>query len=142
MLAPMLKRDQSGKTVSDRNKTAGETYLEHVIKATGHSMEGLGATLKHEMAFRIEVIAFLVLLPFVVLLPISLLFKGLLLSSMILVLIVELLNSAMEWVVDYISLDFHPYAKRAKDMGSAAVLLSLMNSGLFWLLALLEWRGY
>jgi diacylglycerol kinase (ATP) len=58
---------------------------------------------------------------------------------MLLVLMVELLNSALEWVVDYISLEKHPYAKRAKDMGSAAVMLSLINAGTFWLLAVLEW---
>jgi diacylglycerol kinase (ATP) len=125
----------------EKSKTAGESWPEHVIKATGYSLEGIGATLKHEMAFRIEVAAFFVLLPVVLFMPVSLLSKALVIGSMLLVLIVELLNSALEWIVDYISLNPHPYAKKAKDMGSGAVMLSLINSGLFWLLAILEWTG-
>lgn len=124
------------------NKTAGESYLQHVFRAAGYSLEGLGATFKHEMAFRIEAAAFVILLPAVILLPVSLLFKGLLIGSMLLVLIVELLNSALEWIIDYISLDHHPFAKLAKDMGSAAVMLSLIHSGVYWLLAVLEASGF
>jgi diacylglycerol kinase (ATP) len=134
-----LERRQAAGEVRERSKTEGETALQHVIKASGYSFEGLGATLKHELAFRIEVAAFVLLLPLVVLLPVGLMFKGLLIGAMLLVLMVELLNSALEWVVDYISLEKHPYAKRAKDMGSAAVMLSLINAGTFWLLAVLEW---
>lgn len=112
------------------------------MKATGYSLAGIGATLKHEMAFRIEATLFLLSMPVILLLPVGLLYKALVISSMLLVLMVEVLNSALEWVVDYISLEKHPYAKRAKDMGSAAVMLALMNAGLFWLLALLQWGGY
>lgn len=138
----MSKQDKGGPKARERDKTAGETWPEHVMKASTYSLEGLGATLKHEMAFRIEVAAFLILLPAVLLIPVSLLFKGLLIGSMLLVLIVELLNSSIEWVVDYISLDRHPYAKLAKDMGSAAVMLTLVNSGVFWVLAILTWLGF
>lgn len=104
-------------------------------------MAGLGATLKHELAFRIEMALCIFLTPIALVLPVSLVMKGLILGSMLLVLIVELLNSSIEWVVDYISLEKHPYAKRAKDMGSAAVFFALVNSGLFWGLAILEWSG-
>ncbi len=125
----------------ERSKTAGESPLQHVFRAAGYSLEGLGAALRHELAFRIEVAAFLLLLPVVFIAPVGLLPKALLIGSMLLVLIVELLNSALEWVIDYISLERHPYAKRVKDMGSSAVLLALLNSGMFWLVALLEWLG-
>jgi len=128
--------------VKIHNKTEGENPLQHVIKASSYSLEGIGATLKHELAFRIEVGVFFLLLPCIVLIPVSLLFKGLVISSMLLVLLVELLNSALEWIVDYISLEKHPFAKMAKDMGSGAVMISLINAGLFWLLAILEWQGF
>ena len=63
--------------------------------------------------------------------------RALLIACLLLVLIVELLNSAIEATVDRISLDQHPLAKRAKDIGSAAVMLSLLNAGVVWLLILL-----
>ena len=126
----------------EQSKTAGESWPEHVFKATGYSLAGIGATLKHEMAFRIEVAACFVLLPAVLFIPVGLLFKALVVSSMLLVLMVELLNSALEWVVDYISLERHPFAKKAKDMGSGAVMIALINSGLFWGLLIIEWGGW
>lgn len=131
----------SGNTDPDRNKTAGTAPWVHVPRAFGYSMQGLAATFRHELAFRIEVFTGLALLPLLVWLPVSMTTKALVLGSMLLVLMVELLNSGLEWVVDLVTLERHPYAKRAKDMGSAAVLIALLNSGLFWGLALAEWRG-
>lgn len=109
------------------------------MKASGYSLAGLGAVWRHELAFRIEAVLTVLLVPVILLLPVSPVLKALVISSMLLVLVVELLNSSMEWVVDYISLERHPYAKRAKDMGSAAVMLALIHSGVFWALALLSW---
>lgn len=127
---------------ADASKTAGDNPLLHVLRAGGYSIHGLGSALRHEMAFRIEAACVLLLLPVAILLPVGILFKALLISSMLLVLIVELLNSAIEWVVDYISLERHPFAKRAKDMGSAAVMLCLINSGMMWLLGLAAWQQW
>jgi len=124
-----------------QSKTEGETWPVHMFRASSYSAAGFGAALKHEMAFRMEVFAFIVLAPLALLVPAGLLFRALVISSMLLVLMVELLNSAMEWAVDYISHDHHPYAKRAKDMGSAAVLLSLLNAGLMWGLLIWQWIG-
>jgi diacylglycerol kinase (ATP) len=124
-----------------QGKQPGESWLTHLFRAGHFSLSGLGATFRHEVAFRIEVSIFLVSLPIVILLPVGLMLKALLVASMLFVLIVELLNSSLEWIVDYISLEQHPYAKRAKDMGSAAVLLASINSGLFWLLALAQAFG-
>ncbi|HSH08764.1 MAG TPA: diacylglycerol kinase [Oceanipulchritudo sp.] len=118
-----------------------ESWPVHFLKSAGYSLEGLGAAWKHEMAFRMEVAALCILAPMALLVPVGLLFKALVLSSMLLVLAVELLNSAMEWAVDYISHDRHPYAKTAKDMGSAAVFVSLINAGLMWGLLIWEWIG-
>jgi diacylglycerol kinase (ATP) len=133
--------EDSGSNTSgeERNKTHGENWLIHVFKASSYSMDGIKATFKLEMAFRMELTAFVVLAPLAIFLPLSLTFKGLVLAGMFLVLVTELLNSAIEWVVDYISEDHHPYAKRAKDMGSAAVFFALLNAGAMWGLALWEW---
>lgn len=130
---------KEAKEATERNKTAGESPVGHVLKASGYSLAGLGAVWRHELAFRIEAVLTVLLVPVILLLPVSPVLKALVISSMLLVLVVELLNSSMEWVVDYISLERHPYAKRAKDMGSAAVMLALIHSGVFWALALLSW---
>lgn len=132
--------NQTTEADRDRNKTAGTPPWVHVPRALGYSLQGLTATFRHELAFRIEVFTMAGLLPFLVWLPVSLPTKGLVLGSMLLVLIVELLNSGIEWVVDLVTLNKHPYAKRAKDMGSAAVFIALLNAGLFWMLAIAEWR--
>ena len=104
-------------------------------------MEGLGSSLKHEAAFRQEAILAVLLLPLAIFLPVSLLGKALLIGSVFLVLIVELLNSGIEWAIDYISLKNHPFAKRAKDMGSAAVFLSLTHCVCLWALVLWDRFG-
>lgn len=123
------------------SKTDGENWFQHVFKATGYSMAGLASAWKHEMAFRIEVVAFILLAPAALLIPVDPLVRVLVLASMLLVLLVESLNSSLEWIVDYISKERHPYAKFAKDMGSAAVFFALLNAGLFWGYALLLWGG-
>ena len=124
-----------------QSKTEGETWLVHIFKASGYSADGFAAAFMNEMAFRMEVVAFIILTPLACLVPAGLLYKALVISAMLMVLFVELLNSAMEWVVDYISHNHHPYAKKAKDMGSAAVTVALVNAGLWWGLLLWEWLG-
>ena len=119
-------------------KPANNRGVLRVIRAAGHSLEGIGSALKHEAAFRQEFLLALLMVPVALVLPVGLFGKALLIGSVFLVLIVELLNSAVEWVVDYISTERHPFAKRAKDMGSAAVLLSLVHCGIVWGLVLLH----
>ena len=101
-----------------------------------YSLQGLSAAFKHETAFRQEVLFAVILIPAALLLPASGAGKALMLASVLLVLIVELINSAVEAVVDRISPEHHPLAKRAKDFGSAAVFLSLINVPLVWALVL------
>ncbi len=100
------------------------------------ALEGLTAAWRHEVPFRLEVIAVALLGPvgfFVGETPIE---RCLLVGSLLLVLIVELVNSAIETAVDRVSLDDHPLAKRAKDIASAAVGLAIANAALIWLLIL------
>jgi diacylglycerol kinase (ATP) len=112
--------------------------ISRVFSAFFYSLDGLTSAFKHEEAFRQEALLFLLLLPGIYFVPVSLPFKFALLAANSLVLIVELLNSAVEAVVDMVSPDYHILAKRAKDMGSAAVLISLFLAGGLWLAALIQ----
>ena len=106
--------------------------LKHVWHATLTALAGLRAAWQHEDAFRQEVLIAAVAMPVALLLPVTLPGKALMIASILLVLIVELLNSAIEAAVDHTSLERHPLAKRAKDIASAAVLLSIVNAVVVW----------
>jgi diacylglycerol kinase (ATP) len=114
----------------------GKTGLRRVWNAMFYSIEGLRAAYRHEDAFRQEVLLAALLIPLALFLPVSGSGKGLMIASVLLVLIVELLNSAVEATVDRVSLEHHRLAKRAKDIGSAAVMMSLANVIVVWLLVL------
>jgi len=110
----------------------GTKGFARLIAATGYSWKGLRAALKHEAAFRQELFIGLCLLPFAIWLGKSAVEHALLLGCLLLVLIVEILNSAIEAVVDRAGEEFHELSGRAKDMGSAAVMLSLLNVFVIW----------
>jgi len=114
----------------------GKTGLRRIWNALFHSFDGLKAAYRHEDAFRQEVWLAVVLIPLALFLPASGPGKALMIASVLVVLIVELLNSAVEATVDRVSLEHHRLAKRAKDIGSAAVLFSLINVAVVWLLVL------
>jgi diacylglycerol kinase (ATP) len=111
----------------------GKTGLRRVWNALSYSMAGLKAAYLCEDAFRQEVWLALLLIPTACLLPVPWLGRGMMIASVLLVLVVELLNSAIEAVVDRVSLENHRLAKRAKDIGSAAVLVSLFDVLVVWL---------
>ena len=110
--------------------------LIHAWRATGIALQGLRAAWQHEDAFRQEVLIAVIAIPAALLLPATPLGKALMIASILLVLIVELLNSALETAVDHTSLERHPLAKRAKDIASAAVFLSIVNAFVVWGLVL------
>ncbi len=114
----------------------GKTGLRRILNAFRYSLDGLSAAYRHENAFRQETWLALVLIPAAFFMPVGGLGRALMVGSVLLVLVVELLNSAIEAVVDRISLEHHHLAKRAKDAGSAAVMLSLVNVAVVWALAL------
>ena len=103
-----------------------------------YSMAGLRAALRYEDAFRMEMLLAALLIPAAFFLPVSALSKAVMIFSVMLVLAIELLNSAIEAAVDHTSLQQHPLAKRAKDIGSAAVFISLLNVGIVWLVILIN----
>jgi diacylglycerol kinase (ATP) len=115
----------------------GKTGVQRVINATRYSLEGLAAAARHEDAFRQELLLAAVLVPLGLWLGDGGVERALLAGSVLMVLVVELLNSAVEATVDRVSLEDHRLAKRAKDLGSAAVMLSLVTVGAVWLLVLL-----
>jgi len=115
----------------------GRTGLARIWNALLYSLDGLSAAFEHEDAFRQEVLLALVLIPLAIYMPVAGSGKALMVASVLLVLIVELLNTGIESVTDRISLEDHVLAKRAKDMGSAAVMLSVINVPVVWLLVLL-----
>lgn len=115
----------------------GRRGMTRILNATGYSLAGLRAAYQGEAAFRQLVWLNLVLLPVAGLLDVSRVERVLLMLTPLLALVVELLNSAIEAVVDRISLNLHPLSKQAKDMGSAAQLLALLIIALTWALILL-----
>ena len=115
----------------------GKTGVQRLWNALGYSLQGMASAFRHEDAFRQECMLAAVLIPAALLIPVGGTEKALMIASVLVVLIVELLNSAVEAAVDRISLENHLLAKRAKDFGSAAVFLSLINVAAVWLLVLL-----
>ena len=113
----------------ERKKNTGFIRL---FKAIGYSWSGLKAAFVHEAAFRQELLLAVVLLPLAVLLDVTLMERLLMASTVFMVLIVELLNSATETVVDRFGPEQHELAGRAKDLASAAVFLSLILCGIVW----------
>lgn len=113
---------------------AGNSRLRRRWNALFYSLDGLAAAFRHEDAFRIEVLLSLILIPLALHMHVSGVAKALMVGSILLVLIAELVNSSIEAITDRISLENHVLAKRAKDMGSAAVMLALINVVAVWLI--------
>lgn len=117
---------------SDSRTLKGQRGLQRVLNATGYSIDGLRAAWQHEDAFRQELILAAVMIPLALWLPLTVVEKVLLVGVVVLVLIVELLNTGIEAAIDRDSLEINPLGKRAKDYGSAAVMLSLLLAGGTW----------
>jgi len=116
----------------------GKTGITRLVNAFKYSCAGLKEAYRNEDAFRTEVALAIVLIPLAFFINHEMQGRALMIASVMLVIIVELLNSAIEATVDRISLDDHNLAKRAKDIGSAAVLISLINLIVVWVLVLLN----
>ncbi len=104
-----------------------------LVRATGFSLAGLAAAWREEASFRLELMLAVVFVPLGLWLGDTGVERALLAGSVVLVLVVELINSALEAAVDLASPGQHPLAKRAKDLGSAAVMASLIAAGMVWL---------
>ncbi len=131
-----MSDDPAPVTRAGESPHKGKTGLKRVWNALGYSLDGFAAAFRHEDAFRQETFLAVILIPAAFFMPASGAGKALMIAAVLLVLIVELLNSAVEAAVDRISLENHLLAKRAKDIGSAAVFISLVNVPAVWLLVL------
>jgi diacylglycerol kinase (ATP) len=118
--------------MSAETNKPGTKGLTHILEAAGYSRQGLAAAIKYEEAFRLELLAAVVMVPLALWLGRSGVEYALLLGSLLLVLIVELLNSALEAIVDRVGTEHHTLSGRAKDIGSAAVMLALLNVAVIW----------
>jgi diacylglycerol kinase (ATP) len=122
------------------NPHKGRTGLDRVIHATGYSMAGLTTAYRGESAFRQEFWLAMIMMPLAFWVGRGWVEVALLIGSLVLVLIVELLNSGIETAIDRVSFEWHDLSKRAKDLASAAVLLSLALCAGIWLAAL--WQRF
>ncbi|WP_217494454.1 diacylglycerol kinase [Nibricoccus aquaticus] len=109
------------------------------IASIRYSIDGFREALRHEPSFREDLLFAVALVPFAIILPVNAVSTALMIASLFLIIIVELLNSAIEWTIDYLRPEHHPLAKRIKDMASAAVFLSYLNCLAIW--AILLWPG-
>lgn len=116
----------------------GRTGIDRIVHAAGYSLQGFASAWRSEAAFRQELALAAVMLPATWWVATSWVQAVLLAGSVVLVLIVELLNSAIEATLDRISLEHHPLAKHAKDVGSAAVMLALLLCGGIWISAIYQ----
>ena len=102
------------------------------LSSVQYAVEGFWAAVRHEPSFREDLIFVAFLTPFAVILPVNAVSTAVMIASLFLIVIAELLNSAIEWTIDDISLAKRPFAKRAKDMGSAAVFIAYINCITVW----------
>ena len=116
----------------------GKTGLRRLTNAFGYSIAGTLAAFKHEDAFRQEVVLAVVLTPVALYFGETAIHQALMISSLLFIIVIELLNSSIEATVDRISVKHHKLAKRAKDIGSAAVFFSLINAAIIWFLLLIK----
>jgi diacylglycerol kinase (ATP) len=106
------------------------------VDSVRYAVEGFFAAFRHEPSFREDLLFAVLLVPFAIILPVNAVSTALMIGSLLLILIVELLNSAIEGIIDYLRPERHPLAKRIKDMASAAVFLSFVNCVVIWTIML------
>ncbi|MEG0487055.1 MAG: diacylglycerol kinase [Acinetobacter sp.] len=124
--------------MSDYSPFKGSTGLKRIFNATGYSLAGFKAAFQNEAAFRQIILLNVILIPITFFLDLSAVEQALMIGVCLLAIIVELFNSALEAVVDRISLERHPLSKNAKDMGSAAQFVTLAIITVTWALILIR----
>jgi diacylglycerol kinase (ATP) len=124
---------QSAAVPADSRALKGKRGAQRLVNALHYSLDGLHAAWTGEDAFRQELILAAFMVPAALFIPVGLVERLMLIGSVVLVLIVELLNTAVEAAIDRHSFEINPLAKRAKDLGSAAVMMSLLLAGGMWI---------
>jgi diacylglycerol kinase (ATP) len=134
--AKVVASDVDGVGSSTQNPFKGKTGIIRIVHAFFNSIAGLKDAWRNESAFRQEILLAVVLVPIACVVPVTAVERALLIGSVLLVMIVELLNTSVEAAIDRISFDHHSLSKRAKDIGSAAVFVALVLWGVVWALIL------
>ena len=129
-----------GRIIGEREAHKGTTGVRRLVNAFFYSLSGLRAAYRHESAFRQEILLAAILVPIAFVVPVAAAEPVLLIATVVLVLIVELLNSGLEATVDRVGLEPHRLSGQAKDLGSAAVLLSLVLTVVVW--GLIAWARF
>lgn len=109
-----------------------ERDFRNFFQSIGYAIDGFLAAVRHEPSFREDLLFVIILTPLAIILPVNAVSTALMIASLFLIVIAELLNSAVEWTIDDISMEKRPFAKRAKDMGSAAVFIAYINCIIVW----------
>ena len=125
-----------GEAPATESPFKGKTGIVRLIHAFFNSMAGLEDAFRHESAFRQEILLAIFLVPLACVAPVTNVERAMLIGAVMLVLIVELLNTGVEVAIDRISFDHHKLSKRAKDIGSAAVFVALLLAAMVWALIL------
>ena len=112
--------------------------IKRIFRACGHALVGLKTAFQDNIAFKQEVCLSVLIIPMALFFGVDVIEQTILIGSWFLVLIVEIINSTLEDVVDRISLEIHPLSKKIKDMGAAAVLLAIINAGVVWVVILIS----
>ncbi|MCA0935143.1 diacylglycerol kinase [Vibrio alginolyticus] len=123
---------------SQQSGKPGNGGIKRIIKATGYSIQGLRAAFKHEAAIRQEILLLFISLILTIMFDVSVIERILMIGVVVLVLIVELVNSAIEAAVDRIGVEHHELSGRAKDIGSAAVMVALVFATFTWVYILIS----
>ena len=110
--------------------------VRNFFSSVKYALDGFWAAVRHEPSFREDLIFVAILTPFAVILPVNAVSTAVMITTLFLIVIAELLTSAIEWTIDDISLTKRPFAKRAKDMGSAAVFIAYINCIVVWAIIL------
>jgi diacylglycerol kinase (ATP) len=132
----MSDKQPAGGDTDNATTFKGKTGFSRVVNAFFYSLAGVRTAFRDEAAFRQELLLAVLLIPLAFFMPVSGIGKALMIASVMLVLIVELLNSAVEALADRVSFEKHELIKKAKDVGSAAVLVALLNVPMVWLMVL------
>lgn len=123
---------------SQQSGKPGNGGIKRIIKATGYSIQGLRAAFKHETAIRQEILLLLISIILAIMFDVSVIERILMIGVVVLVLMIELVNSAIEAVVDRIGVEHHELSGRAKDIGSAAVMVALVFATFTWVYILIS----
>lgn len=123
-------------SLPDNDSDLKRRTFRNFFSSVRYAVDGFFAAVIHEPSFREDLLFVILLTPLAIILPVNAVSTAVMIMSLFLIIIVELLNSAIEWVIDYIRPEQHPLAKRVKDMASAAVFLSYLNCIAVWVILL------